>query len=86
MVFYLEIIRTQLCSFTSVAILSANEDGAQRADTWAQYGDVVSIAGDSTLCLRFNIRVFRLLTAVLYLFDVNDSDDDRELLHYLDKS
>ncbi|XP_047736395.1 uncharacterized protein LOC125177878 [Hyalella azteca] len=60
----------------SVKVLTANPDGAQRGDTWAQLNGSVQITSDSSICLRFRIRVFRLLTAVLYLFDIRDSYSD----------
>lgn len=61
-------------------VLTFNGDGVQRATTWASYGGpAVSLPGDYTLCLRFNIWVFRLLTAVLYLLPNDDPDEDRKM-------
>lgn len=63
-----------------VRVLTFNGDGVQRATTWASYGGpAVSLPGDYTLCLRFNIWVFRLLTAVLYLLPNDDPDEDRKM-------
>ncbi|XP_045131153.1 uncharacterized protein LOC123516112 [Portunus trituberculatus] len=59
-----------------VRVLTFNGDGRQRATTWASYKDVVRLPGDYTVCLRFNIWVFRLLTAVLYLLPTTDPDED----------
>ncbi|KAK8407781.1 hypothetical protein O3P69_002371 [Scylla paramamosain] len=63
-----------------VRVLTFNGDGRQRGTTWASYGDpAVRLSGDYTVCLRFNIWVFRLLTAVLYLLPTDDPDEDRKL-------
>ena len=63
-----------------VRVLSANLDGMQRGDTWAKRDGMVTLSGDSTICLRFNIAVFRLQTSVLYLFNKGDQDVDSEFL------
>ncbi|ROT62341.1 putative neuronal pentraxin-1-like [Penaeus vannamei] len=60
-----------------IRVLVFNGDGAQRETTWAQYGATVRAAGDYTLCLRFNIWVFRLLTAGGLPALHEDFDDDR---------
>ncbi|KAK7084747.1 hypothetical protein SK128_000421 [Halocaridina rubra] len=60
----------------SIKVLSFNEDGRQRASTWVKYNDTIEVPEDYTMCLRFNIGVFRLLTAVVYLLKTSDNDDD----------
>lgn len=57
-----------------VRVLTINGDGEQRGNTWAKYNSTVAVKGDYTLCLRFNIIVFRLLTAVIYILDRKDND------------
>ena len=61
-------------------VLTLNSDGAQRGNTWFEYGKPVGVRGDYTLCLRFNIIVFRLLTAVIYILDKRDYDSYREFI------
>ena len=39
---------------------------------------MVTLSGDSTICLRFNIAVFRLENALLYLLAKENPDADRE--------
>ncbi|XP_045114123.1 uncharacterized protein LOC123506251 [Portunus trituberculatus] len=58
-----------------VKVLTLNRDGAQRGNTLAEYGEPIAVRGDYTLCLRFNIIVFRLLTAVIYILDQKDYDE-----------
>ncbi|XP_068250178.1 uncharacterized protein [Palaemon carinicauda] len=60
----------------AIRVLSFNSDGQQRGDTWIRYNTSVDVPRDYTLCVRFNIKVFRILTAVIYLFNVRDFDDD----------
>ncbi|KAG7158336.1 hypothetical protein Hamer_G032103, partial [Homarus americanus] len=63
----------------TVQVMRFNGDGARRSDTWLEYGDApLVVTGDYTLCLRFNIQVFRLLTAIIYLLDTTDYDRFRE--------
>lgn len=65
---------------TAVGVMTFNGDGVQRGTTYALYGGpAVSLPGSYTLCLRFNVWVFRLLTAVLYLLSTNDPDEDRKM-------
>ncbi|XP_071529468.1 uncharacterized protein [Panulirus ornatus] len=61
---------------SSVRVLTFSGDGVQRDNTWIKYGETVHLPKDYTLCLRFNIWVFRLLTAVVYLLATQDYDDD----------
>ncbi|XP_076058520.1 uncharacterized protein LOC143035535 [Oratosquilla oratoria] len=61
---------------SSVGVVSFNQDGAQRPTTWMTYNATVRLPGDSTICVRFNIGVFRLLTAVIYLLATHDYDED----------
>ncbi|XP_063883285.1 uncharacterized protein LOC135112636 [Scylla paramamosain] len=58
-----------------VKVLTLNGDGAQRGNTLAEYGKPIAVRDDYTLCLRFNIIVFRLLTAVIYIVDQKDYDE-----------
>ncbi|XP_042235290.1 uncharacterized protein LOC121874999 [Homarus americanus] len=60
----------------TIRVLSFNMDGAQRDNTWIKYGESVRMAEDYTLCVRFNIWVFRLLTAVIYFLATQDYDED----------
>lgn len=63
-----------------VGVMTFNGDGVQRGSTYAVYsGDAVRLPGSYTLCLRFNVWVFRLLTAVLYLLSTDDPDEDRKM-------
>lgn len=55
-------------------VLTLNGDGEQRGNTFAEYNATVAVTGDYTLCLRFNIIVFRLLTAVIYILDQKEYD------------
>lgn len=64
----------------AIRVLTFNGDGVQRPNTYARYGgDAVNLPGSYTLCLRFNVWVFRLLTAVLYLLPTDDPDEDRKM-------
>lgn len=62
-----------------MGVMTFNGDGVQRDSTYAVYsGGAVRLPGSYTLCLRFNVWVFRLLTAVLYLLSTDDPDEDRK--------
>lgn len=73
------ILTVKLSTDNVVKVLAFNMDGAQRDNTWIEYSEVpVKVSGDYTLCLRFNVWVFRLLTAVIYILNSLDYDEDRK--------
>lgn len=61
-----------------IRVVSFNLDRVQRDNTWLEYGEKVAIREDYTLCLRFNLKVFRLLSSVIYLLDKDNYDNARE--------
>ncbi|KAK4329205.1 hypothetical protein Pmani_000433 [Petrolisthes manimaculis] len=63
-----------------VRVVSFNLDRVQRGNTWIDYGEEVAVREDYTLCLRFNLKVFRLLSSVIYLLDKSNYDNARELI------
>ncbi|XP_069192750.1 uncharacterized protein [Procambarus clarkii] len=79
-VFCLILLATRVGAFISaltggvetVRVLTFNRDGGRRGTTWLQYGQQIALRADYTLCFRFNIIVFRLETAVVYILDAED--------------
>ncbi|XP_076058656.1 uncharacterized protein LOC143035676 [Oratosquilla oratoria] len=60
----------------TVGVATFNEDGQRRITTWMKYNTTIRIGVDMTLCFRFNIGVFRLLTAVIYIQDIAHPDSN----------
>nr|XP_053628974.1 uncharacterized protein LOC128686190 [Cherax quadricarinatus] len=61
---------------SNVRVVTFNGDGAERGTTLMKYTKVVRMVRDYTLCLRFNVHLFRILNAVIYFLTATNYDED----------
>ncbi|KAK7084709.1 hypothetical protein SK128_015489, partial [Halocaridina rubra] len=58
----------------TIKVITFNPDGKQRSTTSMRLARDIQDSPSYTLCLRFNIWVFRLYNAMIYLQNIIDAD------------